>query len=118
MKISSIAILAVGIPTVVQAGGFISSCAQIFLGGTWINALCKNKAGVYVPTAKDLNAEIGNANGLLTRHSSGYANVCRDCSLTTAGVFKCSCPRINRYQPASINLNNFLSNRDGTLFWD
>ncbi|RVD83811.1 uncharacterized protein DFL_005585 [Arthrobotrys flagrans] len=118
MKLSSIAILAVGVPTIVQAGGFASSCAQVFLGGTWINALCKNSAGTYIPTARDLNAEIGNANGLLVRRSSGYASVCRDCSLTTVGLFKCSCPRINRYQAASINLNNFLSNRNGILTWD
>ncbi|KAK6514934.1 hypothetical protein TWF506_007292 [Arthrobotrys conoides] len=118
MKISAIAIIAIGVPTMVQAGGFTSSCAQIFLGGTWINALCKNPSGVYVPAARDLNAEIGNANGLLVRHSSGYANSCKDCSLTTAGVFKCSCLRLNRYQAASINLNNFLSNRGGDLVWD
>ncbi|KAK6500327.1 hypothetical protein TWF481_010672 [Arthrobotrys musiformis] len=117
MKLSSVAILALGIP-LAHAGGFASSCANIFLGGTWINALCRNSAGTYIPTAKDLNAEIGNANGLLVRHSSGYANTCRDCSLTTAGVFKCSCPRLNRYQSVSINLNNFLSNQNGVLAWD
>ncbi|KAK6355805.1 hypothetical protein TWF718_000185 [Orbilia javanica] len=117
MKLSSIAILAIGVPTAVQAGGFVSSCAQIFLGGTWINALCRNPSGTYIPTAKDLNAEIGNANGLLIRRSSGYANSCKDCSLDN-GVLRCSCLRLNRYTPASINLNNFLSNRNGVLTWD
>ncbi|KAK6337499.1 hypothetical protein TWF730_002898 [Orbilia blumenaviensis] len=117
MKISAIAILAVGIPTMVQAGGFTSTCTGIFLGGTWINANCKNAAGNYIPTAKDLNAHIGNANGLLIRKSSGYSNSCRDCSLN-GGTLACYCLRLNRYQAASINLNNFLSNQNGVLAWD
>ncbi|KAK6530782.1 hypothetical protein TWF281_007618 [Arthrobotrys megalospora] len=117
MKISAIAILA-AVPAVVQAGGFASSCQNIFLGGTWVNALCKNSAGVYVSTGKDINAEVGNGNGLLIRHSSGYSNSCKDCTLSTAGLFRCSCKRINTWVSASINLNNFLSNQNGALAWD
>ncbi|KAF3931659.1 hypothetical protein ABW20_dc0109021 [Dactylellina cionopaga] len=111
MKVSAcvstpIMLFALGVPGAVQAGGFRGTCNDPIYQDTVLSARCRELNGQEVASSINLNDLIVN-------------NICRinsqsnnDCGLI------CECNTPDEWKWTSIDLNNFINNRDGFLTWD
>lgn len=53
-------------PLAAEAGGFLASCCGVSFSGTTVYAKCRNNAGQWVTTNKNVHYCIANYNGQLT----------------------------------------------------
>ncbi|KAK6342280.1 hypothetical protein TWF730_001756 [Orbilia blumenaviensis] len=120
MKITFLTLLAA---TTVYAGGFTSTCTNLYLISTAVGGVCKRINGSTNNSSVDANGHIGNSNGKLVRFSGGYKSSCRNCHISTGTsgkqfILSCECNSSNGWKATSIDINWFLSNQNGVLAWD
>ncbi|KAF3927839.1 Cyanovirin-N [Dactylellina cionopaga] len=123
MKASVIASAVFWLATVAQASGnFRSSCNNVDFRGTGVYATCRKNNGHEVGTSTDTNRFIGNDNGTLVKRGSEYTATCRNCYVVVGGGnaynLNCECNSSNGWRWTSINLNDYIANRDGNLEWE
>ncbi|KAF3930252.1 hypothetical protein ABW20_dc0105882 [Dactylellina cionopaga] len=85
MKTSAIALAAFWlVPTAVQAGGFLSSCQNVYFVGNTVGGNCFNARGEQRGTSANCAQFIGNRNGYL----SGHSNYILNCECNSASGWK------------------------------
>ena len=110
-------------------GGYWSTCKPYSVSynksTTALNAICKNKNGVWVKTTPDLFLDlyIGNDHGTLSsaNYESEYEDSCPTSYVSqTNGNLYATCYTGNGDQTdnTSFILNNHVANRDGQLVWE
>ncbi|KAK6540074.1 hypothetical protein TWF694_008904 [Orbilia ellipsospora] len=131
MKVSSYAspafrLTLLGFTASVQAGGFLSSCTSIgyypSLGDKPVGASCRTSDGHYLYSEANTMSYIGNINGILKAHSGGYGASCQNCGVNPSNpslyYLICQCNGPNGWATTHIDLNLYLSNKNGNLAWD
>ncbi|KAH6649435.1 Cyanovirin-N [Chaetomium tenue] len=111
-------------------GGFYASCKHNWsMDGKYMIAECRKTNGQYMRTRQDMNLCITNFNGILAPANNGYFyNTCRGCGQAPDGLVTANSPPTSRMGcfckgktggydvDSSVDLNDFVENRDGYMF--
>ena len=108
------------------AGGFIRSCSEISLDlaapETLLRATCRSADGTFYSSFLVLDSNIGNVDGVLRINSRNFSDSCKIIGLGGDGrelfLFADCLSRAGVYIRSSIDLNRYISNRNGVLWFD
>ena len=108
------------------AGGFMRSCSEISLDTaapeTLLRATCRTTEGTFNSTFLVLDRNIGNVDGVLRINSREFSDSCNSMYLTgkepALYLFANCLNRAGLYVTTFIDLNRYISNRYGVLWFD
>ena len=108
------------------AGGFIRSCSEISLDlaapEILLRATCRRADGTFYSSFLVLDSNIGNVDGVLRINSRNFSDSCKIIGLGGDGrelfLFADCLSRAGVYIRSSIDLNRYISNRNGVLWFD
>lgn len=102
------------------AGGFSSTCSNLYLDGSWLGAYCGDGHGSGKWTGLDLNRFIINNHGnLYWQSNGGYSHSARNCHINSSGLLFCQLNDGHGHWPEqAINLNDHLTNAWGNLTYN
>ncbi|KAL8366724.1 hypothetical protein RB595_010535 [Gaeumannomyces hyphopodioides] len=117
----------VALPAAALKGDFLASCRDVNVGsanpaGTpafndFVSATCQTTNSKSQETTMDLNLCVGfdvSTQALSWSPMGKFRNYCRDCGLKAPSELQCTCGTGTR--ASSLDLNEGISNRNGTLF--
>ncbi|EJT71128.1 hypothetical protein GGTG_10388 [Gaeumannomyces tritici R3-111a-1] len=117
----------VALPAAALKGDFLASCYDVNVGSAnppgvpvfndFVSATCQTMNSKSQATSMDLNLCVGfdvSTQTLAWSPMGKFRNYCRNCSLKAPSELQCTCGTDNR--ASSLDLNEGVSNRNGTLF--
>ncbi|MCW5313693.1 cyanovirin [Nostoc sp. KVJ3] len=99
-------------------GQFSQTCKNISVDGSTLTATCEKADGYTLsPTSIDLNPHIANLDGSLSWDGEEFAQTCDNVGLAGPNRLRAECERADgqTYQGTYIDLNEHITNIDGTL---
>jgi len=106
-------------------GNFSQTCFDVTINGSVLSAQCEKINGSYQPTSINLDAYIGNLNGVLSWGDRNFSLTCADAavaqSLSTRQLeLAAKCEKADGYtlNQSDISLDTHIANIDGTLKYE